>query len=350
MAMWCTDQMCQASIGGGSGATDPAPDGAGGSSGAPGAGGAGGNGGSSSGGSGGGQSSSGGDGGSSSTGGSSGAGGAACVPKPEVCNDQDDDCDGYSDNGFDFLWDSGHCSSCYISCDRPNTQFGCVNGVCEWWGCQPGYANANGNWSDGCESLACVPTVETCNGQDDDCDGAIDENGVCDPPDAGVFETGPEAGPDVGSGGSSQDAGAPDGPGPEPGAGHTVRVVYPATQCLNNDMLNWTKDCPGGSFDKTWTGVTNGLKRMNYQVNGQWLCGETYPGQVVTPYGLPQITVDGANVQAFAIHDWRMNWGCNIMVCIGGPCELCCNGVDDDGDGFVDTADGDCQDAIACFP
>jgi hypothetical protein len=133
-------------------------------------------------------------------------------------------------------------------------------------------------------------------------------------------------------------------------SGRKVRVSYPATNCLNTDMVGgWTKICSNGSFDHEWQNVPNGLKRLNYFVNGQWLCGESAPGAVVTPFGLPQVWIDGAPAQAFAIHDWRMSWGCNIMICVGGACELCCDGKDTDGDGLSDQSDPDCVDVAACL-
>ena len=76
-----------------------------------------------------------------------------CTPMPELCNGLDDDCDGTPDNG-----DPGGGRACNtgmpgICSDGTNS---CVGGV-----------------------LSCVPDqvagAEICNGQDDDCDGAIDD-------------------------------------------------------------------------------------------------------------------------------------------------------------------------------
>ncbi len=85
------------------------------------------------------------------------AGLSACtapIPKAEACNDQDDDCDGATDEDI---------------APAP-----CVNsnghGVCAGQtACEKGKVAC----------LGAVPAKETCNGQDDDCDGAIDES-ACD--------------------------------------------------------------------------------------------------------------------------------------------------------------------------
>jgi hypothetical protein len=83
----------------------------------------------------------------------------SCTPgaaSAETCNGVDDDCDGIVDNSV---------------ASTPTT---CGTGACSAAGqasCQ------NGSIVDSCTPGA--PSPETCNGVDDDCDGAIDEGGVC---------------------------------------------------------------------------------------------------------------------------------------------------------------------------
>ncbi len=77
-----------------------------------------------------------------------------CVPPQEQCNGQDDDCDGACDDGFECC--AGAAEACTTSCGSQGTR------TC----------SANCTWS------ACVPPQEECNGRDDDCDGATDEDFV----------------------------------------------------------------------------------------------------------------------------------------------------------------------------
>ncbi|MGM0575421.1 MAG: MopE-related protein [Myxococcota bacterium] len=76
-------------------------------------------------------------------------------PMAEACNDLDDDCDGETDEGFEELGQP---------CDGEQDEDACEDGV---WTCE-----ATG--------LVCVDDeaskVESCNGQDDDCDGETDED------------------------------------------------------------------------------------------------------------------------------------------------------------------------------
>ena len=287
----CNDPMCLASFGGGSGEPDP------------------------------GEGSSGSGGGDAASSASSSASGGPppCVPVVEVCNNLDDDCDGLIDNGFSLQWDAANCGACGISCNRQHSQYGCVQGVCEWWGCDPGWVNANASWNDGCEALACIPSQEVCNGADDNCDGQTDEGGVCAPP--------------------------------PPQVGHKVRVAFSATNCLNTDIGGgWPSVCGNGSFDNTWLGVMPGLKRMNAAVGGTWVCNEpNFPGNAQAPLGLPQAWVDDIPATVIVTHDWRLSWGCNLMLCVGGSCEMCCDGIDNDADGKTDLLDPDCADAVACL-
>lgn len=98
-------------------------------------------------------------------------------PATEVCNSTDDDCDGLVDEG-------DVCTS-----GNPNEPGECENGrreVCytvdraqrNTGVCKDGYRDCvNGKWS------ACMyevtPLAEICNGKDDDCDGSVDEDNVC---------------------------------------------------------------------------------------------------------------------------------------------------------------------------
>jgi hypothetical protein len=82
----------------------------------------------------------------------------------EVCNDLDDDCDGSTDEGCDCV--TGRSRSC-------GTDVGaCVAGT--------ETCDAAGRWGACLGALGSAP--ETCNGIDDDCDGLIDDGGVCLPP------------------------------------------------------------------------------------------------------------------------------------------------------------------------
>lgn len=118
---------------------------------------------------------SGGDSGESDTGPGPGDSGPGCVPGPELCNGMDDDCDGMVDNG-----DPGGGEACDTM--MPGE---CAAGVIA---CEGG-------------ELVCMPTsvagVELCNGMDDDCDGVADNGdpgggGVCNTGVPGVCATGTE--------------------------------------------------------------------------------------------------------------------------------------------------------------
>ena len=92
-------------------------------------------------------------------------------PGAERCNGLDDDCDGLVDEGFDL---GMACTDGVGACRRSGTRV-----------CAPDGASAL------CTAIAGEPRPETCNGEDDDCDGATDEDAdrVCydGPPDtAGV--------------------------------------------------------------------------------------------------------------------------------------------------------------------
>ncbi|MFO0751172.1 MAG: MopE-related protein [Myxococcota bacterium] len=91
----------------------------------------------------------------------SGDGFSACtarVPSAEICNGQDDDCDGVFDEGVQPPPEA---------CQRTNAAGTCTGS----WSCEG---------AEGWQCTANVPAPETCNYLDDDCDGKTDEDFVDD--------------------------------------------------------------------------------------------------------------------------------------------------------------------------
>ncbi|HVZ94161.1 MAG TPA: putative metal-binding motif-containing protein [Phycisphaerales bacterium] len=71
---------------------------------------------------------------------------------PERCNTIDDNCDGQNDEGFDLNSDFSNCGMCGNSCERPHAVMACVAGECVLQFCDPGWADVDGNPSNGCET------------------------------------------------------------------------------------------------------------------------------------------------------------------------------------------------------
>lgn len=106
------------------------------------------------------------------------------VPDTETCNGADDDCDGDVDEGCDCL---------------PDETQGCYSGSAATQGvgvCESGLQTCNGSGAWGPCVGAVVPEPESCNGDDDDCDGAtdeLDEPGACDSGQEGACGVGIQA-------------------------------------------------------------------------------------------------------------------------------------------------------------
>ena len=113
---------------------------------------------------------------------------------PEVCNGKDDDCDGAVDEDFA---DKGK------ACDGADPD-DCLNGT---WQCKPDGTGVV------CAGEDSTQTIEICDGKDNDCDGAVDEDyptvgQVCDGPDADACKNGTLVCSPSGAGVVCQESGA----------------------------------------------------------------------------------------------------------------------------------------------
>jgi len=95
----------------------------------------------------------------------------------EICDGIDNDCNGIVDDGFDLTSDVDNCGACNHQCAFPFAMASCENSTCKQGACLPNFYDRDPNIP-GCET-ECIQTnggVEICDGQDNDCDGIVDDN------------------------------------------------------------------------------------------------------------------------------------------------------------------------------
>src|SRR5436190_7340351 len=100
----------------------------------------------------------------------------------EACDSLDNNCNGTVDEGFNFMTDVNNCGGCNVTCSFPFATATCANGVCKQGACLPGFYDRDPNVP-GCET-ACEKSnagVEICDGQDNDCNGMIDDMPMAGP-------------------------------------------------------------------------------------------------------------------------------------------------------------------------
>ena len=69
----------------------------------------------------------------------------------ELCDDEDQDCDGRVDEGFTLATDEDNCGSCGRVCALADAEEVCIDGVCEVQACLGNYADCDMESENGCE-------------------------------------------------------------------------------------------------------------------------------------------------------------------------------------------------------
>ena len=81
----------------------------------------------------------------------------------EACDTIDNNCNGQVDEGFDLTSNASHCGMCNRACTAPYAATVCSASTCGISACNPGHANCNGVYLDGCE-VDTQTSVANCGG------------------------------------------------------------------------------------------------------------------------------------------------------------------------------------------
>jgi hypothetical protein len=75
----------------------------------------------------------------------------ACMPRAEVCNNLDDNCNAMVDETFDLTSDRTNCGMCGNVCNLPNASNRCRLSACEIRSCDMSFEDCDRNAMNGCE-------------------------------------------------------------------------------------------------------------------------------------------------------------------------------------------------------
>ncbi len=96
------------------------------------------------------------------------------IPRTDVCDDIDNDCDGAVDQDFDKVNDPRFCGGCNATCAFANAIALCTSRMCTRGPCKTGFVDLDGSPANGCEYVCTPDGPEVCDGKDNDCNGQID--------------------------------------------------------------------------------------------------------------------------------------------------------------------------------
>ncbi len=237
------------------------------------------------------------------------------LPRFETCNGADDDCDGTTDEGFDL---GAACTAGEGACAAQGVR------VCA------------GDGAVTCDAAPGAPGAETCNGVDDDCDGVTDE--AAGPPDAC----------DTGAPGVCA-AGVPVCRDGARACEATAQATDEVCNGLDDDCDGSTDeglgtiDCGRGICARALPACTDGAPtrcepregaEAAERCDGEDDDCDGFVDEFPLELGQPCTAGEGACARGGALRCTNGNPVCNVAA--GSPVAERCNGADDDCDGTID--------------